>query len=126
MSYRILEKGEAIQAGDEVDASPDGWRDDPVWKPTTCVGRRAPDPQYPSHRIYRRKVKQEEEARRIICDECRNDIATSSALRTLTKDGVAIRSIPVNTCNNCDETQAAWSVLLRMALAETESGVGDE
>lgn len=54
--YRILEKGEIIQEGDEIDSSPDGWRDDPAWKPANCVGDPAPNPQYPSHRIYRRKV----------------------------------------------------------------------
>jgi hypothetical protein len=52
--YRMLKKGEIIQAGDEVDACADGWRDDPVWKPARCIGEPAPDPSYPSHRVYRR------------------------------------------------------------------------
>jgi hypothetical protein len=47
--YRILEKDEAIMAGDE-------WMDDPVWHRTIRVGERAPDPQYPAHRIYRRRI----------------------------------------------------------------------
>lgn len=54
--YRILEKGEIIKDGDEVDNCNDGWRDDPVWVPTTCAGEAAPDPSYPSHREYRRKI----------------------------------------------------------------------
>lgn len=54
--YRYLEKNEIIQMGDEVDASPDGWRDESQWKPTKCIGDRAPDPCYPAHRIYRRKI----------------------------------------------------------------------
>ena len=55
--YRILEKGETIEPGDEVDAAPDGWRDEPRWEPTRIPGRQAPDPAYPSHRIYRREVR---------------------------------------------------------------------
>jgi len=54
--YRYLKKNEIIQEGDEVDICADGWRDDPVWVKTTCVGDKAPDPCYPSHRIYRRKI----------------------------------------------------------------------
>lgn len=56
MNYYYLKEGEIIQEGDEVDICNDGWRDDPVWKETTCVGQPAPDPQYPSHRRYRRKI----------------------------------------------------------------------
>jgi len=56
--YRCLRKGEIIEEGDEVDVSTDGWRDEPVWKPIICVGQEVPDPQYPAHRQYRRKVKQ--------------------------------------------------------------------
>ena len=52
--YRRLNKGEIIQAGDEVDACNDGWRDEPDWQPAKCIGQPAPDPQYPSHRVYRR------------------------------------------------------------------------
>jgi len=54
--YRFLKKDEIIQEGDEVDACGDGWRDDPKWEPATCIGQPAPDPAYPSHRIYRRKI----------------------------------------------------------------------
>jgi hypothetical protein len=54
--YYYLKKGEIIQEGDECDVCNDGWRDDPVWKKTTCVGQLAPDPQYPSHRVYRRLI----------------------------------------------------------------------
>jgi len=58
--YRLLEKGEVIQEGDEVDGSNDGWRDAPKWKPVhpSSIGEAACDPAFPSHRIYRRKVKQ--------------------------------------------------------------------
>lgn len=52
-TYRILDAGEIIQQGDEVDVCADGWRDDPVWIPATCIGEKAPIP-YPSHRLYRR------------------------------------------------------------------------
>jgi hypothetical protein len=59
MNYRYLTRGEIIQEGDEVDACRDGWRDDPVWVPAVnCVGEPAPDPSYPSHRIYRRSTTQ--------------------------------------------------------------------
>jgi hypothetical protein len=52
--YRQLEEGEIIQPGDQVDASNDGWRDEPRWEPATCIGQPAPDPKYPAHRRYRR------------------------------------------------------------------------
>ena len=57
-SYRNLRLGETIQAGDEIDRCGDAWRDDPKWEPvhTADVGRKAPDPRYPSHRLYRRLV----------------------------------------------------------------------
>lgn len=55
-NYRRLEAGEIIQEGDEVDACRDGWRDDPKWTATICAGDAAPDPRYPSHRQYRRKI----------------------------------------------------------------------
>ena len=58
--YRLLEKGELIQEGDEVDDAPDGWRDEPNWHPTNCAGQRAPDPKYPAHRRYRRLVTSKE------------------------------------------------------------------
>ena len=55
--YRRLEYGEIIRNGDEIDACNDGWRDDPKWIPvTTCIGQTAPNPIYPSHRQYRRKI----------------------------------------------------------------------
>lgn len=55
--YRRLKYGEIIQEGDEIDSCRDGWRDVPIWVPvTTCIGEPAPDPQFPSHRQYRRKV----------------------------------------------------------------------
>lgn len=54
--YRILKKGEIIQEGDETDRCADPWRDDPVWELAGNIGQRAPDPQYASHRVYRRKV----------------------------------------------------------------------
>ena len=52
--YRTLKEGEIIQDGDEVDCCRDGWRDEPVWKPATCIGQLAPDSRFPSHRVYRR------------------------------------------------------------------------
>lgn len=54
--YRRLEHGEIIKEGDEVDGCRDPWRDAPKWEKTTCVGQKAPDPQFISHRIYRRKI----------------------------------------------------------------------
>ena len=45
--YRILEKDEIIKEGDE---------DDAVWVPAKNIGEPAPDPRFPAHRIYRRKV----------------------------------------------------------------------
>lgn len=59
--YRNLKHGEIIQEGDERDMCNDGWRDPAKWvevKPEE-VGQKAPDPQYPSHRQYRRKVEQQ-------------------------------------------------------------------
>ena len=60
-TYRRLEKGEVIQAGDEIDRCSDGWRDEPNWQPVhpLDIGRCAPDPQFPAHRQYRRKVSDE-------------------------------------------------------------------
>jgi hypothetical protein len=54
--YRRLKKGEIIQEGDEVDSCVDAWRDEAVWKLAGNVGEPAPDPQYPSHRQYRRPL----------------------------------------------------------------------
>lgn len=56
MTYRRLEKDEIIQEGDEVDNCANPWKDDAKWVPATCIGERAPDPQYPAHRQYRRKI----------------------------------------------------------------------
>lgn len=53
--YRLLEAGEIIQPGDQVDNCRDGWRDEPRWEPATSIGQPAPDPKYPAHRQYRRK-----------------------------------------------------------------------
>ena len=56
--YYYLKKGDVIQEGDEYDGCNDGWRDEPDWVETACcVGEIAPDPKYPSHRKYRRKIK---------------------------------------------------------------------
>lgn len=57
MKYRLLEKGELIQKGDERDMCNDGWRDPEDWQPVKdCeIGKPAPDPVYVSHRQYRRK-----------------------------------------------------------------------
>jgi hypothetical protein len=53
--YRLLEKGELIQVSDEVEVSEDS---SPIakWQPTLCVGKKAPDPQFIAHRVYRRKI----------------------------------------------------------------------
>lgn len=55
--YRYLRHGEIIQEGDEIDGCVNPWRDDPAWEPvhSESVGKAAPDPQYPSHRQYRRR-----------------------------------------------------------------------
>lgn len=57
MEYRILNKGEIIQEGDEYDNCRDAWRDDAVWVPARNIGEPAPDPAFPAHRIYRRKTR---------------------------------------------------------------------
>ena len=54
MNYMILEKGEIIKIGDECDVS-NGWKSDPEWVPAKCIGEPAQDPDYISHRIYRRR-----------------------------------------------------------------------
>ena len=58
MTYRRLEQGEPIEVGDERDMCNDAWRDAAYWVPVTPieVGTLAPDPQYVSHRQYRRWV----------------------------------------------------------------------
>ena len=57
-SYRRLGKGEIIQEGDEIDRCVNPWKDDAVWEPVhpANIGEAAPDPQYPSHRQYRRPI----------------------------------------------------------------------
>ena len=55
-TYRILEFNEIIQEGDEVDMCDDPWRESPLWKPTIFIGGRVPDPRFPAHRIYRRRI----------------------------------------------------------------------
>ena len=56
--YHYLEKGEIVQEDDETDKCVDPWRDAAVWKKVHPgnVGDAAPDPKYPSHRIFRRKL----------------------------------------------------------------------
>ena len=51
--YRILEPGEIIRVGDEVDNCADNWRDEPKWEPTICAGQVVPT-RAPAHRVYRR------------------------------------------------------------------------
>ena len=60
--YHYLEKDELILEGDEVECSPDSWRDEPDWRPTKLAGQRAPDPQYIAHRKYRRKMSEQADA----------------------------------------------------------------
>jgi len=57
MEYYYLKEGDIIKEGDEVDLCNDGWRDKPKWKKTTCAGEKAPNPNFPSHRKYRRLIK---------------------------------------------------------------------
>ena len=47
-NYRKLEKGEIIRETDEFLEDGKGWRK------AICVGTSAPDPQFTSHRRYRR------------------------------------------------------------------------
>ena len=54
--YQYLKKGEIIRSGDEVDICVDGWRDEHKWVKTKCIGEKAPDPCYVSHRRYRRRI----------------------------------------------------------------------
>ena len=57
MEYYYLQKGDIIKKGDEVDDS-NGWNDPANWvKATRCFGDPAPDPQYPAHRNYRRRIR---------------------------------------------------------------------
>lgn len=55
--YRQLKAGEIIQEGDEVDACVDNRRDDAKWVPVKHrIGEPAPDPRFPAHSIYRRRI----------------------------------------------------------------------
>lgn len=54
--YRPLEAGERIQEGDEYDDCPNSWKDNPRWVPARNIGQLAPDPMFPSHRQYRRRI----------------------------------------------------------------------
>lgn len=73
VKYRRLEKGETIKIGDEIDRCVDPWRDNAVWEPIhpLSVGTVAPDPQYPSHRQYRRRVE--------VCDVREQQMPTPQA-----------------------------------------------
>ena len=61
--WRMLKKGEIVRTGDERDMARDGWRDPADWQPATPadIGKPAPDPQYPAHRIFRRRREKLEE-----------------------------------------------------------------
>jgi len=49
-NYRRLEMGEVILSTDEVQ------NDDGTWRETIVAGTKAPDPNYMSHRVYRRLI----------------------------------------------------------------------
>ena len=53
-NYRQLKKGETIKEGDEVGNI--GYNKDGSmkWQKANCVGSKAPDPSFTSHRWYRR------------------------------------------------------------------------
>lgn len=54
--YYYLQKDEIIQEGDECDVAA-SWNAPPKWVPAGhTVGRPAPDPSYPAHRVYRRLI----------------------------------------------------------------------
>lgn len=56
--YYYLKKGEIIKDGDEVEIS-NGFHSAPKWVKTNCIGQSAPDPQFESHRKYRRLLTNE-------------------------------------------------------------------
>lgn len=56
-TYYHLKHGDIVQEGDETDACANPWHDDPKWVPVKEWGHPAPDPQFVSHRQYRRKIK---------------------------------------------------------------------
>lgn len=50
-SYRMLEEGEIVQRGDEIQL------DDGSWDlAVRSIGKPAPDPSYTSHRVFRRAL----------------------------------------------------------------------
>lgn len=50
--YRPLKEGEIIRATDDVQ------EDDGTWRTgCRCAGQPAPNPNYTSHRVYRRRIK---------------------------------------------------------------------
>ncbi len=57
MEYRLLINGEIIKDGDEADASR-SFHDEAKWKPVAkhSIGKKASDPTFPAHTIYRRPV----------------------------------------------------------------------
>ena len=62
--YRPLRGGEIIQVGDEYDGCNDPWRDDAKWmlvtEASSRVGQPAPDPRFPAHTRFRRRLTQAE------------------------------------------------------------------
>lgn len=57
VEYRMLEKGEVVQAGDEYDKCVNPLMDDPVWVPARhSIGTIVSDPAYISHGRFRRRV----------------------------------------------------------------------
>lgn len=50
-AYRSLEKGEVILATDQIQCDDGSWT-----SPGRSVGGLAPDPNYTSHRVYRRLI----------------------------------------------------------------------
>ena len=61
-NYRILKHGEIVQEGDEYDSCANPWKDMPHWRTVLPpeIGLSAPDPQYPAHRIFRRRIEKAE------------------------------------------------------------------
>jgi len=60
--YYSLKEGDIIKAGDEIDRCNNAWHDDARWvEVKNCIGTPAPNPQYVSHRQYRRKIKKQGE-----------------------------------------------------------------
>lgn len=90
MKYRRLEKDEIIRDGDEIDRCVNPWHDDPKWEPVhpDDVGRLSPDPQFVSHRQYRRQLT-EGEAWKQACDESHEAYESKQAARDRTKCGLA-------------------------------------